>query len=373
MAALFELVLLNPSVAEIVILPQWSGGTYKQVLSGKDELSFTVSGSLFESSLIVARQTDVLVYRDKRPQGRLRVMRRPSALAGGKHQIKVTCVDYRQVLYGRILHHTLNYAAVDQAQIVWDLIDYTQDEARCGLPNGDLGLTPGVLSAGTPRDRTYEPGVQIGKLINDLTDNIGGFDWWIDHEMKVNVASPRRVRDMTGQVLQYGPTVSALQINPSDVFVNVARQTGDPTLIPETVDALPDVRGRWEENQADADLTVQTSVLGRAQRRLADGQNAPTVYVATIVKGEWGQGVQPLVPGDVTRLRAAMDHETVDATVRVHEVSRTLANEIVTLVLVDDVSTGARSRTRVSPGDQMADSLIELGKRTEVLERAVTA
>lgn len=333
MAALWELLLVNP--AGETIIPQWGGATYKQRLYGRDELTMNVSGSTFETGLIVARQTDIIPTRDGDPQGRARVMTRPGSAASGKYAVTVGCVDYRGVLYGRILHHDLAYSGVDQTAIAFDLIDYTQDDVRNELSDGDLGLVAGTLTAGQPRDRQYAAGATIGKLIDDLTDNVNGFDWWVDETLAVHMQSPRRYRDKTAVVLQLGATLSGLSDTPADRFLNVARQTGK-ALIPETATALPDARGRWEENQADPDLVVQSSVLERAQRRLADGQNAPTSYVAKIAKGEWGKGVPVLKPGDVTTLRADVPGLFVDGTVRVLEVAYALPTEDVTLALLEE-------------------------------------
>ncbi len=83
----------------------------------------------------------MLPLRNGVPQGCLRLLKAPPTLSEEEHAIAASAIDYRQVLYSRILHDDrvwLDYYVNDpQTDIAWDLIAYTQ-----ALPSGDLGPHP---------------------------------------------------------------------------------------------------------------------------------------------------------------------------------------------------------------------------------------
>ncbi len=112
----------------------------------------------------------------------------------------------------------LTFSSVDQYTIVAGLVDHWQD-----LDYGHWGIdTSSVGLSGTTRTRTYlaaeHPNVH--EQIDNLSNVLNGFDWWVDPDGTLNLAAERG-SDLTGTVVFDLRNIAdpdiAVSVGPEDV------------------------------------------------------------------------------------------------------------------------------------------------------------
>jgi hypothetical protein len=346
----WQLVIGPASGGHELALTEASARRYTARLNDNSELSFSIDGRHEQSAAIEELSTDIhLLFSDSTGTtilDRCRVGQTRDDVGETEHRVEVTCLDYRAVLARRRLYSdaTLTYTAVDQAEIAWSMINYTQGKAggNLGISKGWVGTSP----TGQPRDRTYEAGDSIGERIQELSEVIDGYDWDITptsaSALRLDVWSPERGSDR-GVVLIHGGLAAQVQreVNPSD-YANALRYTGasDPATTPDESEATdlaqPDVfpQGRWDAAFGDDGLT-QDGLDDRAAWQLAQSQVVTPVYTVRLTRGSW-DGPDHIWLGDTVRLVVRSGRLAVDAALRVHEVEIALdgdGGENITLTL----------------------------------------
>jgi hypothetical protein len=346
----WQLVIGPASGGHELALTEAKGRRYTARLNDNSELAFSIDGRHPQAEAIAELSTDVhLLFTDSAGTtilDRCRVGQTGDDIGEDAHATSVTCLDYRAVLARRELYSdaTLTYTGVDQAEIAWALIAYTQ-----GKPGGNLGISKGwtgTTPTGQLRDRTYEAGDSIGQRIQELSEVIGGFDWDVSpvsaSALRLDIWSPERGSDRGVVLLQGGLAARVTrEVNPSD-YANALRYTGstDPATTPVELEApdlaQPDVfpQGRWDAAFGDDGLT-QDGLDERAAWQLAQSQVVSPVYTVKLKRGAW-DGPDHIWLGDTVRLVVRSGRLRVDTSLRVHEVELDLdgsGGETVTLSL----------------------------------------
>lgn len=329
-------------------------------LKAAADAACTIDGRTEAALALSELATDLVVLRDGVRVFRGRIGPLADDLEADKHDVSIQAADYRAVLGRRQLYDDVVFAAVDQAQIALDLVDYAQ-----ALTGGDLGIVQGVgfpAATGVVRDRTYEAGKWIGEAIAQLSEVIDGFDWEVDSDLALNVFYPER--GATPEVvLRYGANVTKLKraTEPSG-FANALRVTGESTLVPEdreSADLAVAPEGRWDAQAGYPDVVEQTTLEERADFLVIERAVLEPTYIATLRSGWWA-GPDHLWLGDYVPLsvRSGRLDETelrrvTELAVAVDENGKELVT--VTLGLPPEPSAGRRTP--------------ELVRRLEVLER----
>jgi hypothetical protein len=306
-------------------------------LDEADDLAFTLDGRHPLAEAVDELSTDVHAIwtgdnHDVRLLSRCRVGNTSDDYDEDGHDMQVTGLDYRAVLNTRLLwsNSQLIWAATDQAEIVWGLIQQTQ--LRAG---GDLGISKawaGTTPTGVLLDRTFEVGDKIGERVSELAERIGGFDWDLTpvsaSALELEVWAERGVD--RGVVLETGGLVTKgrREVNVSP-YANAIRYTGssDPVTSPVEAEAvglaqLPE--GRWEAVFGDDGLNTQAALDDRAAWQLATSQVLQPVYTMTLKPGAWG-GPDHIWLGDPVRVIPRSGRlRRVDARLRVYEITVTL-------------------------------------------------
>jgi hypothetical protein len=305
-------------------------------LDEADELAFTLDGRDPLAEAVDELATDVHAIwtganNIARLLSRCRVGNTSDDWDDDGHDMQVTGLDYRAILNTRQLwsDSQLIWAATDQAEIAWALIQQTQ------LRAGHLGISKawaGTSPTGVPLDRTFQAGDKIGERVSELAERIGGFDWDLTpvsaSALQLEVWAERGVD--RGVVLEYGGLVAKgrREVNVSG-YANAIRYTGssDPVTNPVEVEA-PDLallpEGRWEAGFGDDGLTTQAALDDRAAWQLATSQVLQPVYTLTLKPGAWG-GPDHIWLGDPVRVIPRSGRlRRVDARLRVYEIAVTL-------------------------------------------------
>jgi hypothetical protein len=321
--------------------PVPAGGVFAQVSKARNrklsfrvdpdqghECSFDVNGRATGASDMDELVTDVVVRRDNQWLFRGRIMPTQDVVSGAqsnaRHLLSVTAKDYREILKHRFQFHntTLAYTGVDQGDIAWGLIAYTQ-----ALPGGYLGITrgPGSVATGVVRTITYAVTDGIGDKIAELAQMDGGFDWDLTltgfGSWRFDMWLPYRGR-LTARVYEDGSDqVQSItrQVDPSG-YVNEAYVTGDSSasLTPQLVtaaDIATRPEGRWESAVGTPVLT-QAALNSRAAFALATGEVISPSYAITLKKDSW-RGPADVWLGDFVTVRIKSGRLNVNAQYRV--------------------------------------------------------
>lgn len=297
-------------------------------LRSSADASFTMLGNDAQAGDVEELISDVWCYRDGDLVYRGRVGPTSDDIGVDRHGVTVTTGDYRAVLERRMLYadSTLVFAAVDQADIAWSLIDDTQ-----GRTGGALGITEGAHGpTGVTRDRTYEPGQYIAPLITQLGEVVDGFDWEIDADLVFNVFHPERGSN-GGVVLDYGGIVASVQrsVDPGAYF-NALRLSGADALTAETrevagLGVLPE--GRWDRQAGEPSVLVQSALDERADLLIDEGAVISPTYVVTLKPDRW-EGPSHIFLGDTVRLVVkSLPRLNVDVSQRVYEVTASIDDD----------------------------------------------
>jgi peptidoglycan/xylan/chitin deacetylase (PgdA/CDA1 family) len=307
------------------------GRRYTAKLTEPSELGFGINARHSQATAIDELASDVHMLWTS-PAGstleldRLRVGSTGDTGTDKEHTMTAACLDYREVVKRRILYPgaTLTHTAVDQGEIAWSLIDYTQN-----LDGGDLGISKGwsgTAPTGVTRDRTYEVGNSIGERIQELSELLDGFDWDISPDgasaLTLDVWSPQRGSDR-GVVLEFGGLVASFrrEVNPSD-YANAIRMSGEEALTAAertASDIASRAEGRWDAQLGDTGLTTQAALDERADWQLEQSQVITPVWTVTLRRGSW-DGPDHIWLGDPVRLVVKSGRLDVDTTLRVYEV-----------------------------------------------------
>ena len=307
----WEVKLLDPPTGEELAL-NW---TNIQITDNFEGTSATIEvpGERPELSFITDLRTDVQLYSDHVLAYTLRVMHSDDAFTPESHTVTLTCQSYEAILSRRVLFAEYQTkvgatpGAIDQHEIAWQLIAYTQQYDNLGIVKSADWAASGVT-----QDRIVQRGRTIAEAINEIATTNTGFDWWIDQNKKLHAKSPRLVFD-TGLDLIWGARVTSFnRTSGSDSYDSVVMVIGaeTETTIGSTtypppavaVRALPSRPfGRWERAYSYSELVTTASVAAKADWHLADSAKRRASYSVILATGVWNQAIRP---GGLVSLRA---------------------------------------------------------------------
>jgi len=294
--------------APLSVLDVYSGFRLSFPLDGAPTVQVGVRGNTAAATYLRDLQDDVWIWRRYAPAGAAELLHRGRVTSsvdewtGNGLITTAVATGYRAILDRRVILEgdTSVFAATDQAAILWALVNLSQ-----GRTGGALGVTVGTGSpTGVTRDRTYEPGQNIGQLCTQLGNVTSGFDWEIDPLLKLNVFYPSRGTDR-GIILDYGGLAASLRRTfiPGN-FANVVRVAGDPLTLPKTAPSATigsDARGRWETSFGFPDIVEQATVDARADQLLAVRSKPSYGWQVTMRRNRW-EGTGHIWLGDTVRL-----------------------------------------------------------------------
>jgi len=337
--------------------PQVPGGVFMELPSARsrslslrcdpaasDEAAFTLSGSAPEGAFIGELDTDLVVQRDDETLFRGRIGPTGDSLDAIRHDAQFTALSYRELLRRRALltAGTLSFTTVDQALIVWSMMDYTQ-----GLPGGYLGIGRGAGAAGGGSDRTvtYQKTDYIYDNIVALAQMDNGFDWNVTCEegpadLRLDIF-PGGLLEDHGVILEWGDNQVGKVTRSFDpsTYADVLYLTGASSagLTPVTVTkagiaTLPE--GRWESVVSTSEV-IQLALNLRGTFLANDVMRLLATYTVELKPGAW-KGPDHIWPGDQLRFRLRTTRLDVNLLYKVTQLDIALGDagdERVTLTL----------------------------------------
>ena len=326
----WDIVVLNPSLpggpVNSRVLSLWSTIGITETHEGiRNEIEVNAE----EPAIPFIRElvSDFLFYRDGDLRYRLRVVDSEDVLTRDAASVKFSCVSYDKLLERRILHEDWLLDDFD-INAAWRLIDYTQRRYS-------LGITRGTTEPGHRRQRALDAGDDILTSINDFAQAEGGFDWWIDQNLKFWAAKPRRGRTHTDVQWQLGGEVGEMtRTNPIEDYSSLIMATGAQSEVripradgqedvyqppdPQIVELASKPLGLWEYTTSDTDVITTASLHEKAMWHLGDKGTIRPTYKITLEPGVW----QPAVGiGDIVTLRVNTVRANVKVPIRIEELS----------------------------------------------------
>jgi hypothetical protein len=306
----------------------------ERTLNDAARLTFTMDGRSEAASYVGELTHDVVAWRwddfngRDVPMFRGIVMHSQDTISEQVHTVNFTCLDYFSMLSRRFVTRRLDYAQVDQDDIVSSLVANAQTQLTASgaslSPGGYLPLTISRLAGNSQprpistrlRDRTYAGSTEYGKAISQLSAVVDGFDFdvvpgWATTEswrsalydhFRVFYPSQGQARD--DPVLEFGGAVSSLtrSVN-SGEYANFIRNLGNneaseadaPQLFSERWS--PDVNdvtrvpvGVWMDGINSSDVTVQSTLDSGAQGELNRRSVLVPGYSLSLASGAYRYG-----------------------------------------------------------------------------------
>jgi hypothetical protein len=294
-------------------LTQWKQIKATRRVVGGDDVTVTLQQLLLDEQTGVAESTrDLLVLVDSSTWVRGRISTAPEDLASDGWTGTVSAVCYGTWLDRRIVDADVTHTQVDQADIGWNLIAQTQ-----ATSGGDLGIVKGTVTAGTPRDRSYERGKNIREALDQLGAVSGGGDWWVTPDRLYRWATPTR-GVVTGRVLDVralGAQNLKVQDNSRSrcTAVWVTGAEGTTPVQALAAGGPPWPEGRIEQMQAYSDVSEQATLVSKAQLAVARGGTETWSYTMP-----WESTVGIDV-GDTATLIARLPGQVAQRTARLVE------------------------------------------------------
>jgi hypothetical protein len=256
-------------------------------LDGQGEATFQIDGRSDEAKAIVELETDLSVYRDALLMFRGRIVASSDELDENEHRTTFGAVDYRGLLEHRMIGVSGRvFTNTPAGLIAWTLIAESQ-----AITGGNWGITAGLGTAsGTLRERTFDPGAYIGKLIGDMGRVENGYEWEVSPELVLNIWHPAR-GVVVAEPLDFGGAVSRVSYK-SDVskFANVAMAIGSEETTP-VVSEIPSIwldhRGRWEISQGYPSIKEQQTLNDRAPWLRDEKATLRPDITLTLEAGRW--------------------------------------------------------------------------------------
>jgi len=167
---------------------QTSNLQYSFILNGPGAVSFVCNprDKKVTSSLIQPGAREIVVYRDNTPfwGGYL------WSFTANDQGVQVSGEGWFSRIKRRLISDTLKYTNIDQFDIAWGLIDYTQN-----LTNGAMGITRDSSTlSGILRKRTYHDWERknVGEALEELAAVIDGFDFEITPDKRWKTYFPTK-------------------------------------------------------------------------------------------------------------------------------------------------------------------------------------
>jgi hypothetical protein len=163
------------------------------------------------SDLVLLRRHYVEIYRDVNGTQTLvwageQAIKEANLDNQGNNWATIICYDWLEMLNSRFTVYEKIYENDDAGDIVWDLIDTTQND-----DSGDFGITEGSIGATTDRDRTFHSD-NIMQAIIDMANLADGFDFEITNDKVFNVYAVKGEDKTDSVVIEYGANISRMKI-----------------------------------------------------------------------------------------------------------------------------------------------------------------
>lgn len=277
--------------------------------------------------------TDIVIFRDGIKIARNVVTSTRDIIDEDSHYIDVTTMDYRGRLAFRRVLTTQTFTAQDDTSIAFQAITNAQAE-----PNGDMGITLGVVPVGVPLTGSFPAGISVADAINLVANVDDGFDWEIDEELRLNVFRVRgRVAD---RILDYGGLLKGVSREfAAAEFANSVRASGDDSIPSVVAGAGDAVVGRWDRQVGFPQVNNSTLLTGLAIDELNRSVDQSVTFSVRLRQSEGIQrwnGLSDIGLGDTIRLVVYANRLEVNNLTRVREIDVTVSDdggEEVTFVL----------------------------------------
>ena len=213
---------------------------------------------------------EIKVWRANKPLFGTRVRYTNTSISESGEDLSLRATGYLDDLVYRYLWPVegedggvTRYEDTDIGQIMWDMIDTTQQ-----LANGDLGITQGQIQASRTMTDDWQPfATSIRDILIAITERINSVDFSFSYDKKLNVYYPYQGRVHTDLLFTYPGNIVSMDV-PQDatqiVNVSINRGSGNglditPIETRTDTDSMA-AYGRMEQIDDYADVSVPATL-----------------------------------------------------------------------------------------------------------------
>jgi hypothetical protein len=212
---------------------------------------------------------------------------------------------------------------VNQEDVAWDLISFTQAKA-----NGSLGITRGNTAQSTILYSNTWASVHRTKIlvaINEVASRDGGFEWEIDANKLFRTYYPQRGR-LSDVVFEYAKNVPNFGVN-EDAFdlTNALDAIGKTGTIRPATDSASQLEYGLLEDSMNFDVVTATSLQAHADEELRVMSKPRITPNHSVALGDPLYGGFDI--GDTIRLRADVGFITFDESKRIETITINVSKE----------------------------------------------
>lgn len=272
---------------------------YERVLSGAGAAQIELVlpqhrvAARAHNELTTPSRTGVLIERNRIPVWAGIIWQR-DPVREDPSRVVLKCAEVWSYFRRRYITHLLRCFEWEQFRIIEALLDYAQGREPgwqgrwCRLPNASIGVAFEAEPSGQRRDRQYNGHVapkQVAEAVEQMCDNIGGFDFTLDGERdesgRVRLTwrgwHPRRTRPavLTGWRAEYGANVvGVVPAESPGIWANrviASSESGDEIQLRATAVAswfLDTGYPLLEETITGHNVVIQDTLQGKADARL---------------------------------------------------------------------------------------------------------
>lgn len=199
----YQIIVKDKSGTTIGEFTEWFNLRFSDKLNNYGECSFDVPVTSDElDTLTSLRRYDVFILRNGEIVWSGEQANRSVSLEANSPQLlTIRCFTFFEMLNARYSPEFVRYEAEDQGQILKDLVDTSQ-----ALTDGDFGFTFDTIEATQDRDREYALYNIMEAFIN-MSNVIGGPDFWIDHDKVIHIVPYRGIDRSTQFIMEWGVNI----------------------------------------------------------------------------------------------------------------------------------------------------------------------
>lgn len=305
----------NSSDSLLAIFDKARNIKYEQKLNDSSSLSFSLdfNDPKATKSNLSGGQNYIKYYRGSQLRWSGEIIRYEIVLSGSSETISVSCVDWFWKLKDRHTTPIDVHAAVNEGEILQTLINDTQ-----ALSDGNMGITIGVNTSTTVRDRTYED-KNLREAFTQMSEIINGVDFEITPNRVLNIYDKKGANRSATHVFEYGVNLQSL-FHAADWtdMQNDLRGYGNDALVVERDNVGSQATyGRRMSIVSYPDVSVQSTLEGHMDNILRINAVPRTEYGCSLMPN-----TEPLFGtyeiGDTVTIRVSTGLININQTVRIY-------------------------------------------------------
>lgn len=296
-------------------LDKATGRKYGKMLNRGSAFSFEldINDPKCTADILAGGQNYIKYYRGTRLEWSGRILYRAAKLSDGGEKIDIQCFDWFTLFKKKLITTEESYSSTNEGAILQDLVTYFQTPS-----NGSLGITFGVNSSTSTRDKEY-----IDKSVYDafieMSEILDGVDFEITPNRVLNIYDKKSTDRSATHIFEYGVNLKSLdEVYDWTDLKNDLKGYGADTLVRTADDgSSQSTYGRMQSIESFTD-DILTATLDRHLDDVLRTNAGPVVAYKCVLLPDALPEFGTYEIGDVVKLKANKGIVNVNKSVRIY-------------------------------------------------------